>query len=174
MCPITHIRCKIWNDSNVYPSCSGWGFKIFLLQLHNGTITEGEIKGENKIKEKMSKFSEKIILLFPRESAGKEKSKLYDAVEVNNKTGSGPQLRSKYIGQWLRDKGYIKDCKNTKDYIENAEFIFELLCKSKEEIIFKLVAVKIKIKDNDEIITGEDLFKDRHIMWNNGNWKLAI
>jgi len=59
----------------------------------------------------------------------------------------------------------IKDCRNPKDYVREAEFIFKFVCKSDEEAIFKLVAVKIKDKE----IEGEDLFRDIHIKWNNGN-----
>ena len=146
-----YMRCKIWNDGNVNEHCAGWGFEIFLLQ-----IDDNEIENKDDIKEKMSKYPEKLILLLPRESAGKGRSKLYDAVEVNNKTKSCPELRSKYIGKWLKDKEYIKDCINP-NYDKDAVFIFEFVCKSDEEAIFKLVAVKI----GDNEIRGEKLFKDK-------------
>ena len=139
-----YMRCKIWNDGNVNEHCAGWGFEIFLLQ-----IDDNEIENKDDIKEKMSEYPEKLILLLPRKSAGKGRSKLYDAVEVNNKTESCPELRSKYIGEWLKDKGYIKDCRNPKDYVREAEFIFKLICQSKTKSIFELVKIEIKDK-NDE------------------------
>jgi hypothetical protein len=163
-----NMECKIWNDGNVTKYCAGWGFEIFLLQIDGN-----EIENKDEIKNEFLEYPMRIILLLPRTSEGRnrkypelENSKLYDAVEVNNPaktqeiTGAKittPELRSKYIGKWLKDKGYIKDCRNPKDYVEEGEFIFKFVCKSDEEAIFKLVAVKIE----DNVIEGEDLFKDK-------------